>query len=118
VKVDREHKTLFYINNLISSEHVHMLCREHGISWRKEVKSVSKQDEKDRTRAELICDILADGHEVPKGRLRHEDLVKIASKYGIATKKTVHKGVTECWVGKPKGMLQIAYERGLLDLES
>ena len=73
VKVDRECKTLFYINNLISSEHVHMLCREHGISWRKEVKSVSvsKQDEKDRTRAELICDILADGHEVPKGRFRH-----------------------------------------------
>ena len=88
VKVDRERKTLFYVNNLISSEHVHMLCcREHSISWRKEVKSVSKQDEKDRTRAELICDILADGHEVPKGRLRHEDLVKIASKYGIATKK-------------------------------
>lgn len=67
VKVDRERKTLFYVNNLISSEHVHMLCREHGISWSKEVKSVSKQDEKDCTRAELICDILADGHEVPKG---------------------------------------------------
>lgn len=37
-------------------------------------------------------------------------LVELAQDLNIATKVSRRKGAVESWVGKPKGMLQIAYE--------
>lgn len=68
-------------------------------------------------RAELIEEITEAGHILPQGRNRKKDIVEFAMKYDILVKKSVVKGVTETWVGAPKGMLQVAFERGLLDLE-
>ena len=31
--------------------------------------------------------------------------------------KSVEKGVSNSWVGRPKGMLKVAWERGILDLD-
>ena len=45
-------------------------------------------------------------------------LIDLAKNQDIPLKKSVEKGVTKTWVGTPKGMLQIAWERGLLDLDS
>ena len=37
--------------------------------------------------------------------------------HDISLKKLVEKGVSKSWVGQPKVMLQVAWERGLLDLD-
>ena len=61
-------------------------------------------------------DIHKGNHTIPSGRVWKDDIIDIAKQYNIPLNKTVKKGVTETWVVKPKGVLQLAYERGLLDL--
>lgn len=48
---------------------------------------------------------------------RRANLALKAGRYNIATTKKVMTNVTETWVGKPKGKLQVAWERGLLNLD-
>ena len=45
-------------------------------------------------------------------------LIDLAKNQDIPLKKSIEKGVTKTWVGTPKGMLQTAWEWGLLDLDS
>ena len=66
----------------------------------------------------MIADIHKGNHTIPSGRVWKDDIIDIAKQYNIPLNKTVKKGVTETWVGKPKGMLQLAYERSLLDLDN
>ena len=48
---------------------------------------------------------------------RKAELVQLYDKVGILTKKVVMKGGTPSWIEKPRGMLQVAYERSLVYLE-
>jgi hypothetical protein len=63
------------------------------------------------TKAELL-DRLKEKGIVTKGRVA--DLVVAAQNNGIPVEEEVQK-IQEGWVGKPKGLLQVAYERGLID---
>ena len=118
IEVDRDGGSLRYKNIPISTGHVHMLCRKHNISWRELKKSTLTIQKVSRTLLELTAEILEGGHSIPSGKIWKTDIIAIAERYEIPLTKTVKKGVTERWVGKPKGMLQLAYERGLLDLEN
>ena len=95
-----------------------MLCRKNNISWRKLVTSTLTIEELPRIIPDLIADIHKGNYTIPGGRVRKDDIIEIAKRYNIPLNKTVKKGVTETWIGKPKGMLQLAYEQGLLDLEN
>ena len=66
----------------------------------------------------MIADIHKGNHTIPSGRVRKDDIIEISKRYNILLNKTVKKGVTETRVRKPKGMLQLACERCLLDLEN
>ena len=89
VRINHHNRRLVYANNSITLDYVHMLCRKHDITWRQIVPCEVKQKEEDRTKAEIIANIVSEGHTIPRGRLRKKDIVEIAEKYGIATKKTI-----------------------------
>ena len=69
-----------------------------------------------KTVKELLAELVRNGHHIPKTDRRRADIVKWCEKYNILTTRTVQKNITETWVGKQKGKLQVAYECGLLDL--
>ena len=57
------------------------------------------------------------GHHVPKkDSTKKAAIIPWATKYSIELSKTIPSHILESWVGKPKGKLQIAWERGLLNL--
>ena len=65
-----------------------------------------------KIRAELIVELQSKGINV-KGKNKKE-LVALAEQNGIAATRQVKK-VREGWEGKSKGLLQILWERGLID---
>ena len=67
-----------------------------------------------KTKRELVDELKATGIMDPKGSTKH--LQKLCQDNNISIQKTVKKKI-EGWVGKPKGMLQILWERGWIDVE-
>jgi hypothetical protein len=63
------------------------------------------------TKAELL-DCLKEKGIVTKGRVA--DLIVAAQNNGIPVEEEMQK-IQEGWAGKPKGLLQVAYERGLIE---
>ena len=96
---------------------IRALCRYNGIKWRKQVPCVYSVQERAKSSDDLIADLKHCNIPIPTHFVK-KNLVDLAITHKIAIKKSVEKGVTESWVNKPKGLLQIAWERGLLDLES
>ena len=95
------------------------ICRKLEVNWRVLVDSEVKTKEKDKTVKELRRDIAEKcSSSILTANMRLLELQNIARVNSIDIKKTITDGVTSSWVGKPKGMLQVAYERGLLDLEN
>jgi hypothetical protein len=84
------------------------------IEKRKVDRPTGQTKERDKTRAELVKEITDNGTILQR---KHTlvDLQDIARRNGIGTKKTVAK-VTTGWVGQPKGLLQVARERGFVDI--
>ena len=83
------------------------LCTQHGLPTHKDV-----EIEVERNRTELDIDLRALGIST-KGKNKRE-LAELCQQHQIATLKNVEK-VKEGWEGKPKGLLQILWERGLID---
>jgi hypothetical protein len=96
---------------------IRQICRKYDICWRKQVHCHSQEVWKDKTRIELLKDLNQGNHVIDKTKTKKPDLVEKATQYGIPLKRRGMSGVSEKWVSKPKGKLQIARERGLLDLE-
>jgi hypothetical protein len=67
---------------------------------------------------QLLKDLEDGNHVIDKTKTKKPDLINKASQYGIPLKVCGRTGVTEKWMSKPKWKLQVARERGLLDLES
>jgi hypothetical protein len=65
------------------------------------------------TKAELLVHLQEKGVSA-RGKL--SDLVVAAKNHGIPIREEVQK-IQEGWVGKAKGLIQVAYERGLIDNE-
>ena len=104
-------------DNDISMDTLRALCRKHGVSWRKAIPTTYFAKEEPKTSSELIHDLTAAVIPIPPHFVK-KNLVELATQHNIAVKKIVEKGVAKSWVGKSKGMLQIAWERGLLNLDS
>ena len=68
---------------------------------------------KDKTAAELKAELIAAQFQVPKGTKKAR-LVELAKINQTPATKLVRK-VEGGWVGKPKGMLQILWERGFIN---
>jgi hypothetical protein len=102
----------------ISTQLIRKFCRENDVSWRTQVHSDSEKVWKDKTRLQLLRDLEDGNHVIDKTKTKKPDLINKASQYGIPLKVCVRTGVTEKWLSKPKGKLQVARERGLLDLKS
>ena len=83
------------------------LCTQHGIVTHKLVALLVE-----RNRSELELDLQGKGIST-KGKNKRE-LVEICEQHHIAITKTEDK-IKEGWEGKPKGLLQVLWERGLID---
>jgi hypothetical protein len=90
-----------------SIRHLRGLCTQHGIPTEKLV-SISLK----RNRSELELDLRGRGIST-KGKNKQE-LVELCEQHQIAITKNVEK-IKEGWEGKPKGLLQVLWERGLVD---
>ena len=44
-------------------------------------------------------------------------VIHLAMAHKISLNKSVDTGVSKSWVGRPKVMIQVAWERGILDLD-
>ena len=93
------------------------LCRKHCIEWKSKKAITVKVVEEDATMDELVDALKIKNIAIPKHYVK-KVLVDLAKDRNIPTKVTRTKGIVDSWIGKPKGMLQIAYERGLLDLDN
>jgi hypothetical protein len=83
------------------------LCKQNGLDTDKSVPIVHE-----RNRTELELDLRGLGVST-KGKNKRE-LVELCTHHQIAVSKNVEK-IKEGWVGKPKGLLQVLWERGLID---
>jgi hypothetical protein len=66
------------------------------------------------TKAELLVFLQEKGVSA-RGKL--SDLVVAAENHGIPVREEVQK-IQKGWIGKAKGLIQVAYERGLIDIEN
>lgn len=82
---------------------------------RKYDRETEKTKTLNKTRAELETDLRANNENwrCPKGTTK-KDLEKECERLGIACTKSVPV-ILPGWVGKPKGLLQVCWERGLID---
>ena len=58
------------------------------------------------------------GRKNLRANMRAAEVKQVAEKFNVDTMKSVETNLTPSWVWKPKGMFHVAYERGLLDLET
>ena len=73
-----------------------------------------------KTRFKLIAELTENNHNLSREedkKRRGANLVLKAERYNIMTKKKIVTNVTETWVGKPKGKLQVVWEHGRLNLD-
>ena len=67
-----------------------------------------------KTKIELLKDLRQSGYDTTKQRYRKEDLVALCGQRDLPI-TIEEQEVKEGWLGKPKGMLQILWERGWID---
>ena len=118
IEISGDRNTLKFVKTPASNNHIRNLCRVNNIPWRNEEKLKELRTKViEKTKKDLINELTSAGHHVPKkDRGKKAGVIPWATKYGIELTKIVPAHISETWVGKPKGMLQIAWERGLLDL--
>jgi hypothetical protein len=80
-----------------------------------------KQGEKDKTKRELVDEMMDTPLGIAEGRnalskMLLRDLQKSAANLGIDTKKHVTHRTVSGWEGRGKGMLQILWERGWINV--
>jgi hypothetical protein len=68
-----------------------------------------------KTKIELLKELRQSGYDTTKQRYLKEDLVALCDPRSICTTVEEQK-VKEGWLEKPKGMLQVLWERGWIDL--
>jgi len=95
---------------------IRKLCRQRKINWKKcIVVEAGDPVEKDLPAKAIKANLKAAEIAFPKNAKKAE-LLRIAKRTNVAYQCAVRTDVMKSWVGTPKGMLQVAYERGLLDL--
>ena len=87
------------------------------MSWRKEIPDTYKVEDRPKTTDDLLSDLRMNNIDTPTHFVK-KNLIDLATKHGKPLNKTVEKGVAKTWLHQPKGMLQVAWERGLLDFDS
>jgi hypothetical protein len=90
-----------------STRQLRKLCSQHDIPTSRSVENVIE-----RNRTELELELRGRGLSI-KGKKKRE-LVEICTYNSIAITETVEK-IKEGWEGKAKGLLQVLWERGLID---
>ena len=83
------------------------LCSQHGLPTHKSVSILLE-----RNRSELELDLR--GRGISRKEKNKRELVEICEQHQITITKNVEK-IKEGWEGKPKGLLQVLWERGLID---
>jgi hypothetical protein len=73
-----------------------------------------EEKEKPKTIKDLVRDLKAKGVRDVGKKSKKPRLLGMAVAHGIPVTKLERK-VVKCWVGKPKGVLQILWERGFID---
>jgi hypothetical protein len=83
------------------------LCSQHGLPTHKSVSILLE-----RNRSELELDLR--GRGISRKEKNKRELVEICEQHQITITKNVEK-IKEGWAGKPKGLLQVLWEQGLID---
>ena len=98
-------------------DEIRKICRKESIKWRKRKKINVTYEDVDLTVKELVQELTKKQIPVLKYHVK-QPLLDLAIIHDIPITKVKRKGGVESWVGKPKGMYDIAFERGLLDLDT
>ncbi len=69
---------------------------------------------KEKSVSELIAELQSKNVPLQKRSYRSDETKELAQRHGIDIQKQV-RTKTEGWVGKPKGLLQVLWERGWID---
>ena len=70
---------------------------------------------KELSKSELLIELRKKGYDTTKKRYLKPELITICNSNDISITKDVRKK-TEGWLNQPKGMLQVLYERGFIDV--
>jgi len=106
------------VENNAPVKKIRKLCRAREIDWRKAVEVTVEIKKKPRSAEDLKEEIIRlHGRFHIKPNMKAAQVKDLAENLGVATTKDVEKNLTPTWVGKPKGMFDIAYKRGLLNLD-
>jgi hypothetical protein len=90
-----------------STRQLKELCARHGIpTFKTVINSI------ERNRSELVIELR--GKNVSTKGKNKRELVELCTFHNIEVTKTVEK-IKEGWEGKAKGLLQVLWERGLID---
>ena len=70
---------------------------------------------KELTKVDLLIALRQDGYNTTKKRFLKPQLIELYKQRNIATNKT-EQNIIHGWLGQPKGMLQVLFERGYIDI--
>ena len=70
---------------------------------------------KEPTKADLLIALRQDGYDTIKKRYLKTELIKLYKERNLATNKS-EQNIVHGWLGQPKGMLQVLYERSYIDI--
>ena len=92
------------------------LRRQHDTTWRKQLPAAYIGEKIEKSTDNLLFDSESKNIPTPNYFVK-KNPIDLAMAHDISLNKSVEKGVSKSWVGQSKGMLQVAWERGLLDLD-
>ena len=103
-------------------QRMHFVDQDDGPFWMTpDEKAATKYDRtdgttqrKEKTKAQLLINLRARGVDTTKKRYLKPELIQMCHENNISIIEDI-AGVIPGWVGKPKGMLQVLYERGMID---
>ena len=93
-------------DNSILMDMLRHLCRQNGVSWRKEIPDTYKVEDKLNTTDDLLLDLKTNNLDAPTHFVK-KNLIDFATKHGIPVNKTVEKGAAKTWFDQSKDMRQV-----------
>ena len=103
---------------VLGIKQIRKLRRTYNVDWRVVGPNVIREKTDTCTIQELVAKLKQKNIPIPE-RYVKKTLIDLAKAHNIIhTEIICTTGVTKSWVGKPKGMMDIVFERGLMDLDT
>ena len=111
------------ILNIGDAQNMHFSPHDNGPFWMRPIDRIAKKYDKilsyeivrEKTKIELLIELRRAGVDTQKRRFLKPELVELCNQNSITTNVRAPK-IKHGWVNKPKGMLQVLYERGWINI--